>query len=224
MQPNIPPKKKPPTNKEATFDSTVNDIAFSVQFSLPDMKKRLQSLIDELEEEFPRSLSLTYTVAQWALRDLLKGAIVLYLLGLNGSAIVDLYAILEDNARTDISIVPNFTKPQAAAVTTLAERHTLFDFAKFYFALNVWSAEDVSFVKKLTTIRNGVAHRNPAKISRQLLGGKAIDFGEIDQVLSTANLPELIVNSITIIIKSFRTFIRLTDLDTAKNMILSGEG
>lgn len=94
-------------------------------------------------------------------------AVKLIGLGQYPSAYVELHAILEE-----LSIVllakQVKDKGQQEIISDLLKRKTLSDVAPYYVRLGYWSASDLTFVKSIAAIRNGVAHRNFALLAKHL--------------------------------------------------------
>jgi hypothetical protein len=114
----------------------------------------------------------------WAL---FGGPLLLYAIGMNTAAILELHSILERFALRDVSrILAN--PSQRPTVKKILERYTLPDLARIlYHNLDILDEEDMKYTKNLNKLRNGIAHRNERVISNALLSGRNISLLDIDQ-------------------------------------------
>lgn len=67
--------------------------------------------------------------------------------------------------------------------------------------LGIFDEEDIKFAEKLTALRNGLAHKNPRRISNMLLSGKKISVLDIDSVMSKHDCVTLIIKTIHLMVK-----------------------
>lgn len=185
---------------DLTINKTVEELIISIEKNLPGIKNKFDNFIDTFNKEFPleniedrgRAEAIT-----WALMDV---PLVLYCLGMNGAAIIELHSIIERFALRET--ITNLTIPSKKSIATrLVERCTLSDFASILFDLRIFDRDDLKFVKKLSKIRNGLAHKNPKIISDVVYSGKKISFLDIDSVITNIDCVPLIIKTIRLMIK-----------------------
>lgn len=179
---------------------TVQDLINSINNNILDAQDKLEKFIDAFEDEFPSENSYTRWQAEaltWALMD---GPLVLYALGRNGSAIIELYGVLEAFAARDI--VSLFPTPMRKAIESrIIRRCTLEDLALILRDLGIWDKEDIKFVEKLKKLRNGVAHKNPKLVSNTVYSGKEISMLDIDSIMADIDCIPLTIRTIHLLHK-----------------------
>jgi hypothetical protein len=165
------------------------DSQFSSATSL--RKERLQKLLESINIEFPNN---EVNALIWAISG---GAIMLYSLGMNGPALVELQGILETFC---IREIPRYLchndSHVRSMITELVEKKSLVDLAYLLNKLGVWSGNDFKFAKRLNRLRNGVAHRNPKLLKQSSLLN-------IDYALAKIDLIPFLIKSITLLWKLF---------------------
>jgi hypothetical protein len=163
-------------------------------------KKRLQKLLDRLDIEFPvnglenniQRASINALI--WALLD---GAIMLYSLGMNGQALVELQGILERICiREIIARLSHNNADQEHVMKELIERKSLVDLAIILNKLAIWNNDDMKYVTEINKLRNGVAHRNPKLVNVN-------SFLNIDSALKNVDMISYIIQSIRLLNKLF---------------------
>ena len=119
---------------------------------------------------------------------LLDGPLLLYAIGMNTSAIMELHSILERFSLREVSkILAN--PSQESVVKKTLERYTLPGLAKIlHDDLDILDDEDVKYAESLNKLRNGIAHRNEKVISYALLSGRAISLLDIDHEVNKIDI------------------------------------
>ena len=184
--------------KELSISATVEGVASSIENSLPTVRRRLKAFVGAFNREFhsPYERASAGALA-WAL---MGAPITLYALRMNGPVIVELHGILERFAMRDVT--QHLVKPRREdALRNLIERRGLPDLALAYSDLGIWNESDVKFATKLHRIRNGVAHKNPKVISREVCSGKRIHILDIDSTMTNVNVVPLILRTIRLLMK-----------------------
>ena len=85
-----------------TIEKTIQNLVDSIKNNIPSAQDKLEKFVDVFEDEFPSEDSYARAGVEeltWALMD---GPLVLYALGRNGSAIIELHGIVEAFAARDI--------------------------------------------------------------------------------------------------------------------------
>lgn len=76
--------------------------------------------------------------------------------------------------------------------------------ASTYSDLGIWDESDVKFATKLHRIRNGVAHKNPRVISKEVCSGKKIHIVDIDSTMTNVDVIPLMLGTIRRLPPQFR--------------------
>jgi len=188
-----------------SINRTIEELISSIEASSTIAHTRLDNFVQAYTTEFPleplledrgRADALT-----WALMD---GPLVLYAIGMNGSAIIELHGILERFVLRET--VNHLADPSKRSPTyRVLKRRTLSDLASMLCDLEVFDREDVKFAEKLNALRNGLAHKNPEVISKLLFSGKEISFLDIDSAIGKFDCVPLIVGTIRLLVRMSKT-------------------
>jgi hypothetical protein len=161
-------------------------------------KERMKNLLKAIDKEFPKTSK--EKVAQrvgietliWAL---LGGPILLFSLGLNGSVIIEIQGILERLSIRDITNFLSRRDPHNKDIIRgLIERKSLVDLATILNKIGAWDSEDLAWTKKISTLRNAAAHKNPRKIG-------ITSFLDVDASLAKIDVIPHIIMSIHLLNK-----------------------
>jgi len=186
------------------LEETIREIKDFFENGLPVVKDKLSRFVEEFDKEFSLEEDAYYRGAAEALTwALLKSPILLYTIGMNGSAITELYSILERLTLRETSH-QLASKERFENVYKLVERYTLLDLVSVLVDINLMDKDDFKFTKKLNSLRNGVAHKNPKVISKTILSGKKISFLDIDKAMEKVDCVPLIIRSINFLMKLSR--------------------
>jgi hypothetical protein len=196
--------QKKTTNTELlpkTIQDITQDITDVFENGLPVVKDRLNKFVEEFDKEFSLEKGATERGSAEALTWALMGSpILLYAVSMNGSAITELHSILERLTIRETS-QQIASKERFESVYKLIERYTLPDLVSVLVDLSLMDRDDLKFTKKLSRLRNGVAHKNPRIISNAVLSGKQISFLDIDAAMANIDCVPLIINSIKFLMK-----------------------
>ena len=119
----------------------------------------VEFLLDqEITARYPTGSSHRH-VAEMLVLTQFDEVLILIALGQFPSALLLMHSITEDAALRFLPMNLKI-KENHLLVFDLLKRRTLSDIASYYKELDVWSDDDVKFVKKLVNLRNGVTHRN----------------------------------------------------------------
>ena len=183
-----------------SIEKTIDELAISIEKELPLVKSKLKKFVNSFNKKFPyknREDRIRAEALTWAL---MSGPLILYGLNMNGSAIIELHGILERFVlRESVQLIAIPTKKKI--VFKIFERFTLNDLISILYNQDIILKEDVNFVKKLTKIRNGLAHKNPRIVSNIILSGKKISVLDIDAVMEKFDCTPLIINTINLFVK-----------------------
>lgn len=191
-----------------SISATINEISESLEKNLPYARSRLDNFIIAFENEFPKGQdkeSMKQRGAAEALTwALMGGPLTLYALNMNGPAIVDLHGVLERFVIREVSKHLSSSKEGAIVLSRIIERRTLPDLAQILLDLQIWDKEDVKFTKRLNTLRNGAAHKNPKTISNVVCSGRKISMLDVDSVMTDVDYIPLIISTIHLLMKMFQ--------------------
>ena len=187
----------------------IESITSVLEDGLPRYKVRLTRFMKEFNTVFPKDQALESRVRAealtWALMDV---PLFLYAVGLNGAAITELHSILE--RLTIRELAEHLSSPRKKeTINRIIERYALLDLVQILAEMELIEKEQVKYVKKLSKLRNGIAHKNPLVISNALLSGKRISFLDIDATISK-------VECVPLLIEGIRYLVRLSK-NTKKN-------
>ncbi|MEQ8312521.1 MAG: hypothetical protein RL839_12925 [Gammaproteobacteria bacterium] len=115
-------------------------------------------LDQEITARYPTGSSHRH-VAEMLVATQFDEVLALIALGQFPSAILLMHSITEHAALRFLPMNLKI-KENHSMIFDLLKRRSLSEIASYYRDLGVWSIDDVKFVKKLATLRNGVAHRN----------------------------------------------------------------
>ena len=162
-------------------------------------KKRMKSLLNLIEKEFPNDRAKMNQRGQaeaiiWAL---FGGPILLYSLGMNGPALVDLQGILERLSIREIAVhLSGKNSAHRAIIQELIGRKSLVDLAVILNKIGIWDADDLAWANRMASLRNGSAHKNPKPLG-------VSSYLDIDEAISKMDIIPCIIRSIRLPIKLF---------------------
>ena len=183
-----------------SINETMAEIMSSLSNNLSIAKSRLDRFIDAFNSRFPDNRAEDRGRAEAITWALMGGPLILYALNLNGSVIIELHGILESFALRD-AIMHIALPSKRVLAFGISERCNLRDSAVILQNLGIFDEEDIKFEQKLTALRNGLAHKNPRRISNMLFSGKRISVLDIDSVMSKYDCLTLIIKTIHLMVK-----------------------
>jgi len=183
-----------------TINKTIQELIDSIKNDIPNAQDKLKKFVNAFEDEFPLENTHNRGSAEALTWALMGGPLVLYALGKNGSAIIELHGILEAfSAREIDGLFP--TPIRETIKSRVIRRCTLEDLALILRDLGIWDEEDVKFVEKLKKLRNGVAHKNPKLVSNTVYSGKEISMLDIDSIMADIDCIPLTIRTIHLLHK-----------------------
>lgn len=174
-----------------TIDEISHEISNRIGVCKIESENKIDEFVKTFNEKYPQSNPRIQGMATALTWSLLDTPIILYALGLNGQAIIELYSKLERWTIRDF--VNQVAKDEYKdIVLDIVEKTSTENIARKMLGLKRLEASDVKFLEKLLAIRNGAAHKNPGKISNLFCSGKKIHPVEIDTELNKVDcLPYL---------------------------------
>ncbi|MEJ7577307.1 MAG: hypothetical protein WKF74_09925 [Pyrinomonadaceae bacterium] len=199
-------------NTKLSFSESVSWLQPLIEDGLSDIQGRLEKIVDALEREFSTSYSvgnqseeelekfIRRSKAYSIVRLYIDSALILYVLGRNGAALIDLHAAVERQAIESLS--KHILSPERAEIgLRLIERSTLPDISVMLRDCNLIDEKDVKFAQNLNKLRNGLAHRNTKVISNAVFSGRELLEVDIDSVMSDVDYIPFVIGAINFLIK-----------------------
>jgi hypothetical protein len=194
--------------KNGGLKSKLLEITKTIENSIKPGKKRFEKLEKIIDEQFGID-----TPQRGALDGLcyflMDSAFELYFIGNNSALFIELQGLLE---RFCIDRSADFIAVNDEAKKILLDsfsKKTLNDIAEYFKTISMWSDDDVKFARKLTHIRNGIAHKNIELVSKHLSDGKQTIFYSIDDITKKADAIPYIIHTMLLIL-------RVLDMDKPK--------
>lgn len=173
-----------------------NNIVNSIEVG----KKRFKKLLAQIDVSFPPETTIRGAVDGLTYY-LFDNAFTLYFVGSNSALFVELQGLLErfcGNKVTEFLAVNDKSKE---ILDDAFEKKTLTDFAEYFKTISYWDNEDVSFAKKLTNIRNGIAHKNAKRLSKYFHDGNLKTLSELETLIREIDMIPYIIQTVNLIIK-----------------------
>jgi hypothetical protein len=179
----------------------IESITSVLEDGLPRYKVRLTRFMKEFNTVFPKDQALESRVRAEALTwALMNVPLFLYAVGLNGASITELHSILERLTIRELAEHLSSARKKET-INRIIERYTLLDLVQILAEMELIEKEQVKYVKKLSKLRNGIAHKNPHVISNTLLSGKKISFLDIDATISKVECIPLLIEGIRYLVR-----------------------
>jgi hypothetical protein len=197
--------------EQFSFDRSVDRLRNRIEMASPDVKNRLDDLAHFLDNEFPwidescdqqqtTERSIKRALADEITKLFFDTSLMLYALGWNGPAIIELHSILERRALErviELLLLPE----RQELVFKIFGRSTLSDLVSYLKDYGVLSDEDVKFTSSLAALRNGLAHKNITKIANAVYSGRDLKEVDIDWVLSNIDYIPFSIPAIKLFLK-----------------------
>jgi uncharacterized protein YutE (UPF0331/DUF86 family) len=198
--------------QQAPFEDAVSWIQPLIESYSSDIEARLQKFADSFNRKFPSSYSVDNRTdeerdkyfrrirAATLIKLQIDSSVLLYVLGRNGAAIIELHAIVERAAIEALS--QQILLPDKIDIgLKLVERLTLPDISALLRDCSIIDNDDVKFAQSLNKLRNGLAHRNTKVLSRVVYSGRKLSDAEIDFVMEDVDYISLAVGSVGFLLK-----------------------
>src|SRR6218665_1567922 len=186
--------------KEVGIEKRLAEVEETIINSIKPGKKRFAKLNIALDISFPPK-SVKRGAADGLTYFLLDSAFELYFIGNNSALFIELQGILE---RFCLNKACDFIAADDVAKTILEDsfsKKTLNDIAEYFKTISLWNVEDVKFARKITHIRNGIAHKNAELVSKHLGDGKKSLITSIDEITKSVDAIPFIIHTIELLIK-----------------------
>jgi hypothetical protein len=186
--------------KETGIENRLKEVQETIEQSIEPGKKRFQKLEKELDKIFPPK-SVKRGSADGITYFLFDSAFELYFIGNNSALFIELQGLLE---RFCINKACEFIAVDDVAMKILKDtfsKKTLNDIAEYFKTISLWSDEEVKFARKLTQIRNGIAHKNAELVSKSIGDGQKSLITSIDEMTKKIDAVPYIITTIELIIK-----------------------
>lgn len=180
--------------------------------TLEKYKQKLQSFIDSFDSKYPPIRGLTKSAATKprAFRRLfaafllyltMRESIFLHALGMDGLAIVDAYSVVERFVSRSVLKRAPVGETSSKKLHQMIERASLLDLAEILRERGILNDDDITTIRRLKRLRDGIAHRNQQTISNLLFPGKTISPFDIPRIASRADTPSIILASLGLTLK-----------------------
>lgn len=166
--------------------------------------QKFKSFRERFNIEFPENTGLR-GAAEGLIHTLFQNVFELFFIGNNSALFVELQGLLERVSIDQICSLLSVNKDAETILRDAFSKKTLNDVAGYYKDLKLWNEEDVKFAKKISSIRNGIAHKNALLVSKHLGNGR-------QHSLSSINLVTQNVDVIPYIFKVVNMLIKLTEV------------
>lgn len=178
----------------------IDEVTDTISNSIIKGKDKMKRLLGQIESDYPNGTS------QRALIDgvtyhLFTNAFQLYFIGNNAALFVELQGLLERVCLDKICVFLSVGKDVEPILFHAFSMKTLKDIADYFRQIKLWDKEDVKFAERLTSIRNGIAHKNALLVSKLLGDGRKRSLHSISEVTSRTDMIPYIIRTIELIVK-----------------------
>ena len=187
---------------EWDIGSILKSISTTIEKSIDNGNKKFKNFEAEFNKEFPKGSSIR------GLSEIFIGALLLvstslelYFIGNNSALFVELHGLLERIALNDLPERLAKDEISKSIISKIIERKSLTELSEFLVELDIWNDEDLRFTRKLSNIRNGIAHKNAELVSKHLGDGKATSVAQIDEITQKVDCIPYILKIIKLVVK-----------------------
>jgi hypothetical protein len=196
------PKKAFAVLQVIEIENILREVAESVEGQIASGSERFQKFQIAFDARFPvgsedRSRAQAYA---WAL---LESALAMLYSGQTTAVFGELHGLLELYAARDLAAILASDPKSRLIIKRLLSRKVLPELAEILEEIGVWNTEDVKFARKLSDIRNGVAHRNATLLSNRLANGR--DLHHLDAMVLAAK-----VDCIPFVVRTVEMMLKLS--------------
>ncbi|MBS1526119.1 MAG: hypothetical protein JST19_10750 [Bacteroidetes bacterium] len=164
------------------------------------MDTRSKLFIEAFDANFP-VYSFERVSALTSLRNNIYDVIMLYLLNQKSAAIIELHSELETLSILYLTTLRCKDVPdKKSEIKNQLRKKSLPYFTEEWVKLKVWDDEDAQFCKRLTEIRNGVAHKNLDRV-KQVFGIEEFRGQMLSKYFTEEEIIPLIMNCLKLEIK-----------------------
>lgn len=130
-----------------------------------------------------------------------KSALELYYIKNNSALFVELHGLLERIAVDKMCDFISVNKEARIILLDAFSKKTLNEVAEYFQTINIWDNADIAFAKRLTKIRNGIAHKNAKLVSKNLSDGKQASITSINEITKKTDVIPFVLQTIGMILK-----------------------
>lgn len=186
--------------KAVGIENRLKEVQETIENSIVSGKKRFVELQKQLDKKFPPNTALR-GAADGVTYFLFDSAFELYFIGNNSALFIELQGLLE---RFCINKACEFLAVDDIAKSILQDsfsKKTLNDIAEYFQTISLWTTDEVKFARKLTNIRNGIAHKNVELVSKHLGNGQNKLMTSIDEITKKTDAIPFVIQTIELIVK-----------------------
>ena len=186
--------------KPLGIENRLKEVQETIEKSIEPGRKRFLELLKQLDKKFPPNTQLRGS-ADGITYFLFDSTFELYFIGNNSALFIELQGLLERfciNKACDFIAVDDIAK---SILEDSFSKKTLNDIADYFQTISLWTAEEVKFARKLTQIRNGIAHKNGELVSKHLGDGQKKLMTSIDEITKKVDAVPFIIQTIELIVK-----------------------
>lgn len=186
--------------KEMGIENRLKEVQQAIENSIEPGKKRFQLLRQQLDLAFPPN-SIKRGIADGLTFFFLDSAFELFFIGNNSALFIELHGLLE---RFCVHTACEFIAVDDVANTILQDafsKKTLNDIADYFKIISFWTEDDVKFIRKLSHVRNGIAHKNVELVSKHIGDGKKQLMTSIDDITKQIDAIPYIITTIELLLK-----------------------
>ena len=186
--------------KPIGIEHRLQDVAVNIQNNIEPGKKRFDELLIEIDKKWPPK-TVIRGAADGLTYFLFDNIFELYYIGNNSALFIELQGLLESFC-IDKSCEFLAVNEEARQILMDAfSKKTLNDVADYFKSISFWTDDEVKFAKKLTAIRNGIAHKNIELVSKKLGDGKQQSRSSIDDLTKKTNVIPYVLKTIELLMK-----------------------
>lgn len=188
--------KSKPIKSHQRLDYISSDIEKRIKHG----KARFERLKEAIDKQFPAGTNQR-GAADGIIAFSLENAIESFFIGNNSAVIMEIHSSLERACLDEITRYLSISQEAEEILKLAFNRKTLTDLSDYFLKTGHWSKEDVDFAKKLTNIRNSIAHKNFHNLNKQLSDGKEKFASSIHDITNKTNCIPFIIQTISLLIK-----------------------
>ncbi len=187
-------------------DEVLAKHALLVRTNLASGDERFAGFKRQFNEKFPKRDPVLRGFAQASLWAIFGSPLMLYYLGQPAMVIVELHGLLEHYVRRDLPKFLTRDKAGREVIRRRIDRATLKTMADDLRELGVWSESDVSVVKRLAKLRDGVVHNNASVLSKALGQEAGQDLGDARNAVDEIDPAPLLLGALGLLVKIAKCF------------------
>lgn len=190
------------------IENILREVGESVEGQIASASERFYKFQIAFDARFPAG-SVDRTGAEALTWALLGSVLAMLYSGETIAVFVELHGLLELYASRDLAAVLVSDQKSRLVIKRLLGRKVLPELAEILEEIGAWNMKDVKFARKLSDIRNGVAHRNARLLSNRLAEGR--DLHHLDAMVLAAK-----VDCIPFIVRTIEMMLKLSRFRRSK--------